>query len=221
MKLANESELFEAMEAKLGAALVSDVVDSLGARNQAMKADVVPMYLGARVVGRAYTVLAADVFQAGDDPYRGEIEAVDSLKTNDVVVLSTNGSTRTCVWGELLSTAAQCRGARGAVIDGYSRDVSQIASMGFPTFATGRRPVDSAGRSIVIDHGCPIECGGVIVRTGDIVFGDIDGVIVIPKELEKQVICRALEKAGREDLLRKELLAGATLSAAYAKYQVL
>jgi len=93
--------------------------------------------------------------------------------------------------------------------------------MKFPTFATGRKPVDSAGRSIVIDHGCPVRCGDVLVNPGDIIFGDTDGVVVIPKELEKKVIPLALEKVKKENLTRNELLKGALLRDAYDKHKVL
>ena len=217
----NEQEMFDTMRDKLKAAVISDILDRLGAREQAMRADIRPVYQGAIVVGRAYTVLTANIFQVIDDPYKGEIEAVDSLKSNDIMVVCTNRSTRTCFWGELLSTAARARGARGIVIDGYTRDVAQIIAMQFPTFAAGMSVVDSAGRSIVVDHGCPVNCGDVLVNTGDIVFGDIDGVVVIPKELEKEVIPLALEKVGKENLTRNELLKGAMLKVAYAKYGVL
>ena len=209
------------MRDKLKAAVISDALDRLGARKQAMRADIRPVYQGAIVVGRAYTVLTANIFQVIDDTYKGEIEAVDSLKPNDIMVVCTNRSTRTCFWGELLSTAARARGARGIVIDGYTRDVAQIIAMQFPTFAAGISVVDSAGRSIVVDHGCPVNCGDVLVNTGDIVFGDIDGVVVIPKELEKEVIPLALEKVGKENLTRNELLKGTMLKDVYAKYGVL
>ena len=218
---ASETEMFDMMRDKLGAAVISDILDSLGEREQAMRADIRPIYQGAIVVGRAYTTLTADIYKIIDDPYKGEIEAVDSLKPNDVMVVCTNRSTRTCFWGELLSTAARARGARGIIIDGYARDVAQITAMQFPTFATGMSVVDSAGRSIVIDHGCPVNCGDVLVNTGDIIFGDIDGVVVIPQKLEKEVIPLALEKVGRENLLRDELLKGAMLRDAYAKHRVL
>lgn len=217
----SDQQMFDTMRDKLYAAVISDTLDRLSAREQAMRADICPVYPGAVVVGRAYPVISADIFEIGDDPYRGEIEAVDSLKTNDVLVWCTNRSTRTCVWGELLSTAAQARGAQGAIIDGYTRDVAQITAMKFPVFATGRKLVDSAGRSIVIDHGCPVSCGDVFVHPGDIVFGDIDGVVVIPRELEKEVISLALEKVEKENLVRNELLKGTMLRDAYAKHKVL
>ena len=216
----DDKEMFAIMQEKLYAAVISDILDYLGAREQAMRADICPIYQGAVVVGRAYPIISVDTFKISD-PYRDEIEAIDSLKANDVVVWCTNRSTYACIWGELLSTAAQARGARGAIIDGYTRDVSQITAMKFPTFATGRKPVDSAGRSIVIDHGCPTCCGDVLVNPGDIIFGDIDGVVVIPKELEKKVIPLALEKVKKENLTRNELLKGVMLRDAYDKHKVL
>jgi regulator of RNase E activity RraA len=121
----------------------------------------------------------------------------------------------------LLSTAARARKARGVVLDGYTRDVAQITAMKFPVFATGMSVLDSAGRSIVIDHGCPILCGDVTVKTGDIIFGDIDGVVVIPREMEKDVVPLALEKVNRENQVRDELLKGALLRDAYDKYRTL
>ncbi len=221
VNFASETEMFDAMREKLYASVISDIVDSLGARNQGMRADVRPVYEGAVVVGRAYPVLTADTYKLIDDPYGGEIDAVDSLKPNDVMVVCTQRSSRTCFWGELLSTAARARGARGIVIDGTARDIAQITKMKFPTFATGIYMVDSAGRSIVIDHNCPVDCGGVLVNPGDIIFGDIDGVVVIPRELEKEVIPLALEKVSKENQVRDELLKGSLLRDAYNKYGVL
>ena len=113
----SEQQMFDTMRNKLYAAVISDVLDSLSVREQAMRADICPIYPGAVVVGRASTAVSAEVFETVDDPYRGEIETVDSLKANDVLVLCASRSTRTCLWGELLSTAARARGARGVVID--------------------------------------------------------------------------------------------------------
>ena len=124
VNFASEQEMFDMMRDKLTAAVISDILDSLGVREQGMRADIRPVYQGAIVVGRAYAVITADIFKIIDDTYRGEIEAVDSLKSNDVMVVCTNRSRRTCFWGELLSTAARARGAGGIVINGYTRDVA-------------------------------------------------------------------------------------------------
>lgn len=221
VNFASDTEMFDIMRDKLYASVISDVVDSLGARNQVMRPDVRPIYEGVTVVGRAYPVLTADVYKFIDDPYGPEIDAVDSLKPDDVMVACTQRSTRTSFWGELLATAARARGSRGIVVDGNVRDVAYLTRMKFPTFATGIYMVDSAGRSIVVDHNCPVECGGVLVNPGDIIFGDVDGVVVIPREMAKEVIPLALEKVSQENQLRDELLKGTLLRDAYKKYGVL
>lgn len=217
----NWSELFDLMQAKLYTGLISDVLDDLGYRNQAMTADIRPVYPEAVVVGRAHTVRATDVYSLPEKPYEMEIAAVDALKKDDVLVATTNRSTRTGFWGELLSTAARVRGARGAIMDGYTRDTRQIIKMQFPVFATGMRPLDSKGRSLVLGYGEPIECGGISVRPGDLIFGDNDGVMVIPQEVAEETVRRALEKAGKENITRDELLKGGYLGDVYAKYGVL
>jgi regulator of RNase E activity RraA len=150
-----------------------------------------------------------------------EIEAVDSILPGEVVMVSTAGSLQNSPWGELMSTAARARGARGAVIDGLVRDVRKIQELGFPVFARGIKPVDSKGRGIVIDYNVPVDCGGVLVSPGDLVFADYDGVIVVPGEVLPEVIRMATEKATRENSSREELMRGAYLRDVYAKFGVL
>jgi 4-hydroxy-4-methyl-2-oxoglutarate aldolase len=172
-------------------------------------------------VGRALTMQSVDVYEFEESDYELEIAAVDSLQPGDVIVASTQQSTRTSLWGELLSTAAIARGANGAVIDGYTRDTRVIRAMGFPLFATGMHPVDSAGRSSVISYNRPINCGGVLVNPGDIVFGDLDGVVVIPSEAAQEVIEQAVAKVTRENTTRDALRQGATLRQVFDRYGVL
>jgi 4-hydroxy-4-methyl-2-oxoglutarate aldolase len=150
-----------------------------------------------------------------------EIEAVDSILAGEVVVISTGGSRRNAPWGELLSTAALARGARGAVVDGLVRDVKKIEELGFPVFAAGIKPVDSKGRGIVIDYNVPVECAGVLVHPGDLVVADFDGVVVVPAGIVGEVLRLARDKAGREDHSRAELMRGAYLRDVYEKYGVL
>jgi len=221
MRFKNDKELFDTMEQKLYTSVISDIVDQLGFRDQAMRADINPMWPGAVVAGRAHTVLSVDIYEVKENPYENEIAAVDSLKPNDVLVGGTNCSTKTALWGELLSTASRARGARGAILDGHTRDIVRIAEMKFPVFATGTRPVDSKGRGIVLEYGRPVMCGDVIVHEGDIVMADIDGVIVIPREIEEKVIELSFEKASAEDTVRDELLKGALLGDVFKKYGVL
>ncbi len=221
MDAQHDRELFDFMQRELYVSVVSDILDSLGYRDQAMDATIRPIYKEAIVVGRAHTVLSTDVYQMPTDPYSAEIAAIDSLRPNDVLVAATNHSTRTCFWGELLSTTARARGARGAIIDGHVRDVRRIEQMQFPVFATGFRPIDSAGRGLVVAHGTPIVCGGVIVHPGDIVFGDSDGLVVIPQAVENETIERAKVKVAGESRAREDLERGDLLRDVYDRYGVL
>lgn len=221
MSSEQDRELFEFMRRELYVSVVSDILDSLGYRDQAMDATIRPLYKEAVVVGRAHTVLSTDVYEMPSDPYSAEIAAIDTLKPNDVLVAATNHSTRTCFFGELLSTTSRARGARGAVIDGHVRDARRIEQMQFPVFATGLRPIDSAGRGLVVAHGTPIVCGGVIVHPGDIIFGDIDGLVVIPQAVEKEAIERATVKVTRENQARNDLERGDLLREVYDRYGVL
>lgn len=217
----DDAKLFQLMREQLYAAVLCDALDQAGYREQAMRADIRPVYPDAVVVGRAMTVQSVDVYEFSENSYDKEIAAVDSLKPGDVMVASTQNSTRTCLWGELLSTAAVARGANGAVIDGYTRDVRLIQRMQFPVFSTGMYPVDSAGRGAVIDFNCTVNCGGVIVHPGDLIFGDYDGIVVIPQDAARDVIEKALAKVQGENVTREELQKGATLREVYNKYGVL
>lgn len=211
-----EAVLFDHLAAELYTAVLSDVLDSLGHRDGAMTADIRPVYAGARLIGRAHTVSSSDIYHLpASDPYGMEIAAIDSTPPNAVVVGATNTSTRTCMWGELLSTATWARGGRGAVLDGYTRDVAMIERMGFPVFSTGMRPVDSMGRGTIVSFGEPVICGGVLVHEGDIVFADVDGVVVIPQAIEVEAIRLAREKVTGENAMRDWLAEGKTLREAF------
>src|SRR5438045_5014624 len=171
-------ELFNGIERTLYTAVIADVLDELGQRDQAMRETIRPLSPEFAFSGRARTILCMDVAYIPAEPYAAEIEAVDSILPGDVVVVSTGeaASKRNAPWGELLSTAAMARGARGAVIDGLVRDVNKIQTLGFPLYAAGIKPVDSKGRGLVVDYNVPVMCGGIIVNPGDLVVGDYDGV---------------------------------------------
>jgi regulator of RNase E activity RraA len=216
-----DDQLLDQLRQKLYVSVVSDVLDAQGYYDQAMSARLRPLTPETRVVGRGHTVLTTDVFARPADPYRLEIEAVDALKPNDVMVAMTHDSQRTCFWGELLSTAATARGATGCVIDGHTRDVLRIIDMGFPVFCTGIRPVDSSLRSVVVDYNIPIMCGGVQVAPGDVIFGDFDGIVVIPQAILAKTVELALSKVESENHSRTMLQQGHLLRDVYDKYGVL
>ena len=217
----HDLELCAFAEQNLYTAVVSDSLDQLGVRNQAMREYLRPVHTRCTFAGWARTISCADIYHIPDEPYRVEIEAVDSLLPGEVAVIGTSQSTRNAPWGELLSTAAKARGARGAVVDGLVRDVGKIEEIGFPVFAAGIKPVDSMGRGIVTAYNLPVECGEVLVQPGDFVFGDRDGIIVVPREMVKQTIELAADKVRRENSTRAELLDGKYLRDVFAKYGVL
>jgi regulator of RNase E activity RraA len=221
MQWNSDQEKFDAIR-RLYTPVVSDTLDRLGFMQQAMRHDIRPLHGDFVVVGRARTLLWMATYEpVQPNPYLNEIRAIDALKPGDVAVHSTDHSWTIASWGELLSTAAKMRGATGTVADACVRDVRQIIAMGFPTFARGIMPLDSRGRGYVADVDVTIECGGVRVTPGDLVFGDYDGIVVIPKSIEDEVLNRALEKIAGENRTRSELLEGSLLGEVYERYGVL
>lgn len=206
----------------LHAAVLSDVLDAVGLRQQVMDSSLRPVAAGDRpLVGRAATMLAGDEATIPDHPYLTQIMATDALRPGDVVVASTQGASHAAFWGELFSTAACARGARGAVVDGLVRDVRAMRSMDFEVYAVGMRPVDSMGRLTVDRWNVSVRCGGVTVAPGDLVFAEIDGIVVVPRDVEEEVVARALEKVRRENGMRAALVEGAMLAEAWERHRVL
>jgi regulator of RNase E activity RraA len=208
----------------LGAPLLSDVMDSLGLMQQAMRPFVRPLNEDDILIGRARTGLYMPKYTVtpGENPYEVEIALVDDLKPGEIPVLACGGPTdRIAPWGELLSTASQARGAAGCVTDGLVRDIKQIRAMQFPVFHGGIGPLDTKGRARMMERDIPIECAGVRVRSGDIVFGDADGVVVIPSERADEVIAKAQEKARGEDATRDELRNGKLLGEVFSRHGIL
>jgi regulator of RNase E activity RraA len=206
---------------ELYSAVLSDACDATGHRHQALAPDIRPLDETQVLVGRAKTVVWGPTFQVSSQPYEKEIAAVDSLLPGEVFVMAVNRSPEIVPWGELLSTACRARGGRGAVLDGLVRDTARIKVTKLPVFCVGRRPYDSCGRGIVIDYDVPIAIDGVAVRPGDLVFGDADGVIVVPREVEHEVLARAWTKVAGENITRAALLRGSLLADVYREYGVL
>ena len=144
------TEYYDMIERELYSAVVADVLDELGHRDQHMRSDIRPLHDGAKIVGRAATLLVAEVFEAPKEPYKLELEMLDNVKTGEVLVLSTPPSRKVGIFGELMATRAQVLGGRGAVIDGLTRDVLQLIDMKFPVFCAGASPADANGRLDVI-----------------------------------------------------------------------
>src|SRR5690606_21011724 len=199
---------FAALKQRLYSAVLSDVLDSFGRRDQAMRSFIRPLDEDLVLFGRARTGFFMNTYAVaeGENPYEVEIALVDDLKPGDVAVFGCDGPThRIAPWGELLSTAARQRGAAGCVTDGLVRGVRHIRKMQFPVVHGGIGPLDSKGRGKMMAMDVPIRCGGAPVASGDLIFGDVDGVVVIPQDIAADVIAAALERIEGENHTRKHL----------------
>lgn len=217
-------ELLRFVREKLYVAAVCDILDSLGYRNQAMHQRLRPLLPDIHncgFAGRARTLRWMDVDYIPEDPYGLEIDFMDSLRPGDAVVHSTDFRGSNAPWGELMTTVAIRRGAAGCVCDSNVRDCVKIIDLRFPVYSAGIRPLDSKGRGLVKESDVPIECGGVLVRPGELILADYDGVVVIPRDVEQQVLVEAREKANKENRMRDELMDGTTLRAAHDKHDIL
>jgi 4-hydroxy-4-methyl-2-oxoglutarate aldolase len=208
---------------RIPTAVLSDTLDSLDLRHQAMQAHVRPLDLSLDMAGRARTGLYMPVYhvEAGLNPYELEIALIDDLAPDEVVVLACGDSGRIAPWGELLTTACLARKAAGCVTDGLVRDIRQIAQMRFPVFHGGVGPLDSKGRGRVMQIEVPVMCAGVLVRPQDVVVGDADGVVVVPREVEEQVLALALEKVTGENDTREALRQGESLASVFQRFGIL
>jgi 4-hydroxy-4-methyl-2-oxoglutarate aldolase len=212
---------FVARMERLYPAVLADCLDRLGYRNQVIAPGIRPLYPSARVAGIAFTVHAVDVDRIPDDAdlhYKGELEAVDALEPGDVMVVS---SCEGSYWGELLATASRFRGARGIVADAYARDTLALIEMEFPTFVKGIRATDSLGRLDVDAVGVPIECGGVTIAAGDLILGDYDGVVAVPRDVAGDAIAAAEEKVAGENMVREKLADGMPVWEAFRTYGII
>ena len=225
----DDAKAFEVYRRELYSAVIGDIMDSLGFTHQFLPPEIQPLRDDMIVCGRAMTVLEADD-EGGEGPGRPNealnrpfglmLRALDALQANDVYVCS-GSSPRYALWGELMSTAAHNRGAVGAVVNGYSRDTRGILQLGFPTFSMGRYAQDQRPRGKVIDLRCRLRFGEVTVEPGDLVFGDLDGVCIVPRAIEEETIAKALEKARGERTVFAAIQGGMGAQAAWDKFGIM
>lgn len=224
----NDEELFAAARQKLFSAVIGDVMDKLGFLRQFLPPQIQPLRDNMVVIGRAMTVLEADYFSESGSgqnalsaqPFGLMLAALDDLKRHEVYVC-TGASPRYALWGELMSTRALKCGAAGAIVDGYSRDTRGVWALNFPVFSRGRYAQDQGPRGKVIDYRVPIEMDGIRIEPGDIVFGDLDGVCVVPRKAEADVFMGAFEKARGEKAVKKALENGMGAQDAFERYGIL
>lgn len=202
-------------------AVVCDALDALGHHARSAQAPIRPLTSEGVLVGRCRTTLWADMAHEDPRPYELELEAVDALRPGDVMVAAAHGSVRSGIWGELLSTAARNAGCLGAVVDGAVRDVAKMRAMEFPVFARGTCPLDSKNRQRVTDRDVAVEFAGILVRPGDLVVADLDGIVFVPAEAEPEVLAHARRKASDEDMVRDSIHGGMPATEAYRRFGVL
>lgn len=221
----NDDELFKLMRHELYSAVIGDIMDKQGYIHQFLSPRIRPLHDKMIVAGRAMTVLEMDMNRINDSnllnkPFGLMLEALDDLKRNEVYIC-TGASDTYALWGELMTTRAKKTGSAGAVVDGYSRDTHGVLALDFPAFSYGCYAQDQAPRGKVVDFRIPLTFGEVKVNPGDIVFGDIDGVCVIPKVMEEEIIIRAFEKANDEKIVKQKIEEGMPCCEAFAKYGVM
>lgn len=227
MKYASDQEKLDTINKELFSCVIGDVMDTMGYTHQYLPPQIRPLREDMKIVGRAKTVLEADC--AGHRVHHENrtaafgvmFDALDSIKENEVYICTGSSPNYAC-WGELMSTAAMHRGAVGAVVEGYSRDTEGIYGLNFPTFSMGCYGQDQGMRGRVIDYDCPIEFSNkVLVNPGDIVYGDIDGVVIIPTKIEDEVIEAALEKVRGENMVRKLIQEGMPTRKVWDEYGIM
>lgn len=207
--------------APLYAAVVADVLDGLGYRNQTLPARIRPLTPAKKIYGRVFPAKAITVHETPAEPYKLEIAAVENMTRGDVLVVDV-GNDETCgFWGELLTTACLYKGVRGVVMTACTRDMWKIKDLGFPVFGIGYHPADSKGRADIIEIGKPITLDGVSTKHGDYILGDEDGTVIIPSEVAEDTIRLANEKMNGENIARADLARGVPMGEVFRKYGIL
>lgn len=216
----NDEELFEIFKNELYTPVVGDILDELGRYHQFLPQAIQPLRVNDKLIGRAMPVLMIDVYGPQKKPFGKLTEALDQLEPGEIYVAS-GGAMRCAYWGEILTATAKKRGAVGAVINGFYRDTPMVLEQDWPVFGRGRFAQDSAVRTQVVDYRCNIEIEGVWISPGDLIFADMDGVLVIPQSVEVEVITNALKKARAERVVRKDIENGLSSTDAFLKYGIL
>jgi regulator of RNase E activity RraA len=212
---------FDQMRRHLYSAVVCDALDQVGLTRQSPRVRLAPLTVETVLVGRCKTTLWADMAHADPRPYELELVAVDTCRPDDVLIAAAGGTVRSGLWGELLSTAARTSGCVGAIVDGAVRDLVKMRQMGFPIFARGTCIYDSRDRNRVIDVDVPVEIDGVRFAPGDLVVADVDGVVVVPREVEEEVLAIAWKKVHTENEVRAAIAGGMSATEAFKKYGTL
>ena len=215
-----DQQRFERIQATLYTPVIGDILDTLGLWHQFLPQPIQPLDTGMRLVGRAMPVQIVDAWGVQSSPFGRMTDALDSLEPGEIYVV-TGGSLNCAAWGEIMTATAKTRGAAGAIVDGFHRDTPRVLEQDWPVFSRGRFAQDAGVRSKVAEFRCPVEIGGVLISPGDLIIADLDGVVVVPRRVEDEVIEKALEKASGEKVVRKAIEAGMSSTEAFRKYGIL
>jgi len=220
MQIAGDEDRFHRMISVLYTPVIGDILDGLGYSHQFLPQPIQPIQVEMRIVGRAFPVQISDAWGKQEAPFGRMTEALDSILPGEIYV-ATGGSMNCAAWGEIMTATARTGGAAGAIIDGFHRDTPRVLEQHWPVFSRGRFAQDAGIRSKVVDFRCPIEICSVQILPGDLVFGDLDGVVVIPRDVEDEVIELAIQKATGEKVVRKAIEAGMSSTEVFRKYGIL
>jgi regulator of RNase E activity RraA len=197
---------------------VADVLDSLGLRNQVLPYYIAPVTNDLIVAGPAFTGQGYPVADIANDDSQTRINMLERIKPDTVSVWSSLGHFESAHWGEIMSNAARERGCTGAVVDGGLRDTRFVLQMKFPVFCRFRCAASSIGRWEIKEWQIPVKIGNTVIRPDDFVFGDIDGVVVVPQEVTREALEKTEHKVGQEKKMRVDLRKGVTVSEVYKKH---
>ena len=223
-------ELIELAREELYVAVVGDIMDKMGYRDQFLPPQIAPLREDMTLVGRVMTVLEADCYEKDghqsqanpilNQPFGLMLQALDDLKPGEVY-FCTGPTQPYAMWGELMTTRAMKLGAAGVVLNNYTRDSRSVLTMGFPVFGYGSYAKDQSVRGKVIDYRCPVECNGVLINDGDLIFGDIDGVCTVPIDIAEEVLIKALDKARGEKAVMVAIQGGQSAQSAFDEYGIM
>lgn len=221
-----DEELFGLIRAELSTCPVSDVMEQMGFLCPMLPPEIRPLRNDMILIGRAMPVQDEPPVPYGvptrfdTKPFGLLFESIDALRQNEVYIAS-GGPIHAARFGEFLSMRALKLGAAGAVINGSVRDITRVLELGMPTFTQCNYAYGLQRRHNVVDYRCSIRIGEVRIRPGDLIFGDGDGVCVIPHEAEREIISQAIAKDRLERDVRKEIADGCSLTEAFGKHAVM
>lgn len=203
---------------RLYTGIVADLLDSKGVRNHSFPASIRPLREPMKVAGLAFTCQGVQVGNITSDDTSMLIKMLEAIVPHCVVVLSASGDRSSSHWGEIMTLASRQRGCTGAVIDGGIRDAPFILKMNFPVFTRFYLPASSISRWELKEYQVAIKVGEARVYPGDFVFGDMDGVLVIPQAMTEEVLIDCEKAVTREQRMRLALRRGMPLHKVNKKY---